>query len=99
MSINHISGTEYSIVFFKKKKQPFYVKAHGNTGVLWKSRTHGAGLIPYPITRTHGTKTMRSKVGLELLQAILLAFQNSHQGGYSTISSLIGCLREITFLI
>lgn len=42
---------------------------------------------------------MRSKVGLELLQAFPLEFQNSHQGGYSTIPPLIGCLREITFLI
>lgn len=42
---------------------------------------------------------MKFKVGLELLQAILLEFQNSHQGDYSTISPLIGCLREITFLI
>lgn len=41
---------------------------------------------------------MRAKVGLELLRAILLEFQNLHQGGYSTISPLIGCLRKITFL-
>lgn len=85
---------EQSIVFFK---QPFYVKTHGNTGVLWRSRTHGTGLIPYPITRTHGTKAMRSKVGLELLQAIPLEFQNSHQVGYITISPFIGCPREYLF--